>query len=932
MLPTEYMSSNRNLGKLIGAIFLASMLHHAPVHAQSKERWQRIRTSHYDILFLDEMSRQAQRMANTLEKLYLPTSKTLQISPSRIPIVLRSRTAMSNGFITIAAPRRGVFYNFPFPASSFLMNNDWLNLLAMHELRHVAQFEYYTYPTLSLLLIDYVWLLEGDAVGIETALSTGGRGRSPYFSLLYKVNLLERGGFSYYKQMMRSLKHQIPDHYRLGYFMTTYLRRKYGADIIRQLLVRDGFWERFNTATFYNRLKQLTNKTITEIYQEANEELKGLWKQQLNELKLTPKQLTSKRDTEDYTDYTYPQSTQGGIIVLKSGIGTRPQLVKIDKKGKEHIICAPAAVEPAEKFSTVQDKIIWITYEEASLVAGKASFTTIRSYNLQTKQFKTIGAPKRYQAASLSPDGTKIAVSITDEAYNHSIKILNAETGEVLQQFPNPGNHYYLTPSWSSDGKQVVVVTHAHNKATITCINLQTGDMQNMLPYTTEAIEEPILQGEYIYYGSPYSGIDNIYAIHLKTNQRFQVTSSKYGAYHPAISVDGKWLLYNDFSKDGMDAVQTPLNPQQWTPITQVQDRSVRYYQPLVTQENNADVLTKIPTNVYPIKDYTAWDNLLSARPNFENLHRYYPGTLALGLVLHDLLDRAEWAVLGTSMRPWVGFYADKGHIYANYKGRFFSRFVYKAYKPIITVDASLLARLKKDEQKRLSKEIKKELSLSVKVPFTWISGEYTYHCTFNTTSKLRSITSSTAPWWRTQNYKVIFSRGSSSSPRDIYTPWKQDLLVSYTHTPYGGPITQTFGTQLDLYFPGFFKHHGIQLGMSYQYKPHAPSFAVNPRLLSRDGSASSIDQPLIGSIDYVFPIAYPDWNLLDGVLIQRLRANLFYDCVYDPKLQKPYHAIGMDFTIDFPFIPLTFSFLYSLTKEEWYFGTGFPFYRLGGE
>lgn len=916
MLPTEYIPSNKSLRKLIGAIFLVSMLYHAPIHAQSKEQWKRIRTSHYDILFLDEMRREAQRIANTLEALYLPTSQSLKFPPKRIPIILNSTAATSNGVISILPLRRGVFYNFPPQDSTYLVNNGWFNLLAIHELRHVAQFEYYLFPYTSLTIPEYAWLLEGDAVGIETALSPGGRGRSPYFSLLYKVNLLERGGFGYYKQMFRSFKHSIPDHYTLGYYLTTYLRRQYGADIISQLLHRDGFWERMSVSTFHERLKKLTDKTIQQVYQDANEELKKLWEQQLQDLPITPHQSISTRTSKDYIDYAYPQfTTTGEVVILQAGIGTRARFVKIDKEGHEQILCTPATLDPTNKFSMAKDKLVWIEQLPSALSSHeKQRHTSILSYNLRTQQFTTVAQQERYNSVDISPDGTQLVATVTDETYNHWVRILDAATGTLLYQFRNPENNYYLTPKWSVDGKSIVAVKHVKNQATITYLDPQQGTTQDLLPYTLEAIGNPILHGSYVYYQSPYNGIDNIYVVNLQTKQRFQVTSSKYGAYHPSISTDGKWLLYNDFSKDGMDAVKIPLNPQQWTPITKVQDRSIRYYQPLVTQENNADILTKVPAQTYPVEAYTTWKKLIDMKLNFYTLPNYYPN-LAAGLVLRDLLDQVEWVMAGMSIRPWFYFNVGKKSIVGDFQGRLFSSFTYKAYNPIITFNASLLPNLITQKNKKII-SLTKELSLSLTAPFIWTEGEYTYGLTLQTMSTARSNTIFPT-WWRTQSHDATLKRRSSKSARDIRSPWGQDIRVSYTHTPYGGPSTQAFGTQLNFYLPSLFQHHSIRLGCTYQYKPGTPHFAQDLMLESRDRSTYDIDQPINYSIDYAFPIAYPDWNPFGDLLVQRLRANIFYDWVHDHQFQNHHHAIGIDFTMDVSNVAITWSFMYKIPGNQ---------------
>ena len=77
-------------------------------------------------------------MANTLEHLCGPVSKSLAVQPAPITLVLRNQTVTTNGHVKWA-PRKMCFYTYPTQDYNFAGTNDWLNLLAVHEFRHVAQ-------------------------------------------------------------------------------------------------------------------------------------------------------------------------------------------------------------------------------------------------------------------------------------------------------------------------------------------------------------------------------------------------------------------------------------------------------------------------------------------------------------------------------------------------------------------------------------------------------------------------------------------------------------------------------------------------------------------------------------------------------------------------------------------------------------------------
>jgi len=887
-MPLIYLSKKGKLLLGLSILLIVGSLNSIVVKANTAERWQRIRTPHYDIIFLAEIAREAQRVANTLETLYIPVSKTLYILPKRIPIVLKSQTTISNGFAMTGIPRRVELFTFPTQDYTFIHSNDWLNFLTVHELRHVAQHEIMLKNQMvSFSIPDWDWMLEGDAVGTETALSKAGRGRIPYFELLYKVNLLERGGFSYFKQMNRSYQHQIPDHYRMGYFITTYLKRKYGTNSISKLMQRDNFWEIINPFTLHNRCRKLTGRSLTQIYQDVNAELKVLWTKQLEGLKITSFHPIHTRNSEEYIDYKYPQPIQSGIIAIKSGIGTVTYFTYINETGKENHIFTPGPIDSDIRFSAAKDKIVWIEHMPALRWEHKR-YTAIQSYNITTKRYKTIAYPSRYSTAALSPDATKLVAVETDEAYNHKLMVLDAETGAILYSLPNPANHYYLTPIWSSDGKYIVTVKHAHNKATINLIDPQTGKSQDILPYTEELIGCPILHGSYIYYSNAYSGIDNIYAVHIKTKQQFQVTSSKYGAYNPAISTDGKWLLYNDFGKYGMNAVKVLLNSTQWTPIEKVEDRNIHYYQPLIDQ---ADILTQVPNNTYAIEEYTTWKNFNNVRPQFTKLSTHnYQDNIMGGFVFRDILGDSKLVL------PGLGY---KWHKFNKHTGRIFARFTYKRWYPIIDINASILPTIiKKHDSTKISTS--QEYQLSLKLPFTWNFRNYTYYTSLSTFTIIQNLIKSDT-WIRQQTYIAHFARLSEKSLRDIYNPWGQKFIITYRHTPYGGPQLKGLETKLKLYFPGLYKHHSLRISIMQYNLTRSPILA---RSLS---------------VNYAFPISYPDIHVTPFIFIKRLRANLFYDCSFHYySLQKhPDHIIGADFIIDTQWCQVGLRCMYKINTND---------------
>lgn len=856
--------------------------------------WRRIRTPHFDILFLANIGREANRVANTLEHLYKPVAKSLHIQPRKIPLILRNQRAMANGFVT-SGPRRIEFFTFPPQDYNFLHVNDWLNLLVVHEFRHVVQYERMVEN------IAYIppWFLEGDAVGIETALSSGGRGRIPHFGLLYKVNLLAYGGFSYQKQLLGSFKHPIPDHYRVGYYLTTYLRRQYGAEALSRILQKTTWYFWFPFA-----VKEVTGKRLSEIYEDANQDLLLQWQQQLAGLQLTAAQslITSKQ--ADYVDYLYPQVRgDGGIVALKSGIGTTTHFTLLRDSQKEQKLFTPGYIYQEAGFSLAQNKLVWVEYVPDPRWERRA-YADIRLYDIATQRYTKLTKRGRYGAAALSPDATQLVAFESDESYNHQLVLLDAQDGSVLRRFANPHNYLYLTPRWSADGQYIVAIKHTSQGVTIELIDTATGTSQDILPPSSEHLGWPVMHGSYLFYNSAYSGIDNIYAIDLRTQQRYQVTSSKYGAYNPSVASDGQWLIFNDFTKDGMDVVKMPLEPSQWVPLAKVEDRSIHYYAPVVAQEQNPNLLAGVPKYTYTPEPYYPWQHLISLRdvqilPTFTD-----EKDLGLTASLWDLLGTATWR---------IGYL----HNFPNNTDNFFIEFNYAGWYPVIQVGAGVI------RQRKTPATHRKKLSVGVDLPLVFMHSQYTHRLSMGTSGTVYA-TSNRYGW--IQSYEATLARSAQRNPRDRYNPWAQQLAACYQQALNKKP--QAWFIKAAFFFPGLLSHHSLRLGEIYQYS--TPTFPrdLQKLVLPRAYQGTPSREMYQTKVDYDFPISYPDWELGMLAYVNRIMANLFYDWAYEPHLrttgEKHFHALGLGlklnmylFTLPTP-LEVSISYAYRPINKEY--------------
>ncbi|HEX9934787.1 MAG TPA: hypothetical protein VGB38_06275, partial [bacterium] len=217
-------------------------------------RWKKIDTPHFEIVFPQELTEEGHRAANTMEHLYVPLNKTLDAKRKRFVIFLTNQGAIANGFVTLA-PRKSVWFHQP-GQGNFTGSGDWTNLLASHEGRHMVQFDKanagftrfagwlfgeLSVSGLSMLSVP-LWWWEGDAVGMETALTRSGRGRIPEFEMGIRTQVLNGLRYSYSKAYLGSYKDWTPNWYELGYQLVSHVKQEYGPSAWSRVIRRTTKW------------------------------------------------------------------------------------------------------------------------------------------------------------------------------------------------------------------------------------------------------------------------------------------------------------------------------------------------------------------------------------------------------------------------------------------------------------------------------------------------------------------------------------------------------------------------------------------------------------------------------------------------------------------------------------------------------------------
>ena len=160
--------------------------------------WKKIETEHFDIIYDSQYPELGQAFAQRAEDAYRAIYPLFRVAPSKTVIWLYDHVDLPNGLATFfPRPMITVYPVVPSQQETIGHFGDWGQMLLVHELTHIMNFE----PTqgfwvpLRFIMGSVVrpnallpnWYLEGLAVEIESRYTGHGRLNSPYYGALSRA-------------------------------------------------------------------------------------------------------------------------------------------------------------------------------------------------------------------------------------------------------------------------------------------------------------------------------------------------------------------------------------------------------------------------------------------------------------------------------------------------------------------------------------------------------------------------------------------------------------------------------------------------------------------------------------------------------------------------------------------------------------------------
>ena len=125
---------------------------------------------------------------------------------------------------------------------------------------------------------------------------------------------------------------------------------------------------------------------------------------------------------------------------------------------------------------------------------------------------RTITKKTKYFSPDISEDGQKIVVVDVPASGKCNLKLLNTNTGKLIQELPNPQKLFYTYPKFYGNKKIISAVRNSEGKMSLQQIDLTNLGMKNLLPFTYNVIGFPTVFRDTLYFSYSYKKNDELFA------------------------------------------------------------------------------------------------------------------------------------------------------------------------------------------------------------------------------------------------------------------------------------------------------------------------------------------------------------------------------------------------------------------------------------
>jgi len=929
-------------------------------------RWNALRSGDVRVIYPDTTETLARHTLFCIEQIRPWIGHGFTHSAMAVPFVLHPENFRSNGLV-MWLPKRVEFLTSP-AVDGYSM--PWYKQLAAHEYRHAVQYNntnrglirVLSYAlgqqgsTVGLLGLP-IWMMEGDAVMSETEMSSFGRGLQPSFTIEYRaMGDIARQRRNPDKWFCGSYRDFVPDHYRLGYQITSYAWTRYDENI----------WDRVaryasrNPYLFFTTnlsLKKYYGTNVRRLFRETFDDLNAYW-QQLPEEKDSTRPIVELPE-RNYTTYSWPQTLPDGTdLWVKSDFRRPSRLVTLDRKtGLEQHRAWTGELSTRPAVDPATGRIWWTEYSRSPLFEERVDS---RLWYLDPGKRR----PRSVRGVrnALYPTPMEGALAWVEYAPEGRFTVVVRREGEADKRFAMPLLTEIHSLAWDNATRALYYIATDDTGMWIGTFDA-AGAPRRITPRAYITLSNLRARDGRLYYGSIASGKDEVHCFDLRERdedrerhkeckeckghekcekceecegREWQLTRSTYGSFAGTPTDDGRLLA----------ATYT-----------------ARGYRPSVgdTTSRVAVAPSKLPRNVVnpPRKRwnainldtvrFTAADSASSAArhparrfrkvPHLLNVHSWMPAAFdpfeavdehrvslnwGATLLSQNLLSSAE-AFFSYGYNRTEGSLLRLGVRYSGLGVRFDLDGSWGGNQLIYTLSQRNPETGKPEYQSRPAPKKYYALGLRASLPLVFERGFHTraltlsagWHWSNGLVADLgrihydpatHTITNLQEIGYKTGLHKLSFGVGFAdherTAYRDILPRWGYSASLSYTLNPSNRDFSDLVSAYARVYIPGIVRPHGISLAAACQTSVGGFKGPGGQRLLTYNAAAiipEGFGSTAIGSNRYFalsaryhLPICYPEGGIPAVLYIKRIRAAVGMDYARFVRYYAVKHGTGV--------------------------------------
>jgi hypothetical protein len=888
-------------------------------------KWQQVNTKAARVIFPRGLDSAAQEVANIVQHMNGLIQPTIGNKQKQVSIVLQNQTTISNAYVGLA-PFRSEFFLTPEQNSLDVGSLPWAGQLAIHEFRHVQQYNNFNVGVSKVLHVLFGeggqalgnelsvpnWFFEGDAVFNETLVSDQGRGRLPYFFNGYRALWSGNKNYSWMKLRNGSYLDFTPDWYPTGYMLVSYGREKFG----------DAFWKNVShdaaayKGGFYPLQRAVKKYSGEDYTQFRNAGLEHFKNQFSGDLKRSP-------DSRHFiADQEYPAYVNDStLIYMKTTYDHLP--VFVIKTGNTETNVSVRDFSLDNYFDYHNGKIVYATYRPDPRW-GYRDYSELVILDAATGKERRISKNSKYFSPAFSKDGTRIITAQVNPSGNSTLHLLKSANGRLIKAFGNPEHLFYTYPKFYGSDKLIAAVRNPKGQMSLALIDIATEKTSYLLPFSYRPISFITVRNQMVYFTATSGKNDRAFSLNMSNGKLYELGNyqkpGNIGNYELAIS--DSHLAWVGFTALGYHINEFNKKDIQWTETTAELSGALPDLGITALQNNPAsDLLASIKTEPMPVTKYPKSFHLFNFHSIIPNINDpNYQIAIAGENVLNTFQSQLAFTYNRNEQYKEIGFDAIYGALFPYIKGGLdytFDRRGYyngtNTYWNETDVHGGLEVPLNFSKGKNIT-----GLDMGSDLYFSQANFQPPYNTMFKTSN-----------YTYVSNY-ITFNNHIQQAKQNIYPRFGENLSLSYK-TAITGMSANQFLISGNLFLPGLDINHNLVINAAHQQKSESSGADFSNNFpFSRGYVAENLHSMNKIGADYHFPIAYPDAGVAGTIYLLRLRGDAFFDYTRgidnfaDGSAYKNFRSTGMAIFFDtewFNQVPISFGLRYSYLLDPDIFG-----------